>query len=46
MTKGNAYRKNTFGKYAGDFLGKTALIRKAHRKARQQARLACNVYAD
>ena len=45
MTKGNAYKKNTFGKFAGDFLGKSALIRKARRKARQQARLACKVYA-
>lgn len=44
MTKGNAYRKNTFGKYAGDFLGKSALIRKVRRKARQTARLACKIY--
>lgn len=46
MTKGNAYKKNTFGKYAGDFLGKSALVRKARRKARQTARLACKAYAD
>lgn len=45
MTKGNAYKKNTLGKYAGDFLGKSALIRKARRKARQSARLACKAYA-
>ena len=45
MTKGNAYKKNTFGKYAGDFLGKPALIRKARRKARQQTRLSCKSYA-
>lgn len=44
MTKSNAYRKNTFGKYAGNFLGKSALIRKARRKARQTARLACKIY--
>lgn len=44
MTKSNAYKKNTFGKNAGDFLGKTALIRKARRKARQIARLACKAY--
>ena len=44
MTKGNAYKKNTFGKYAGDFLGKTALIRKARRKARQTTRKACKAY--
>lgn len=46
MTKGNAYKKNTFGKYAGDFLGKSALIRKARRKARQTAHLTCKAYAD
>lgn len=45
MTKGNAYKKNTFGKYAGDFLDKSALIRKTRRKARQQARFACKSYA-
>ena len=41
MTKGNAYKKNTFGKYAGDFLCKSVLIRKARRKARQAARMSC-----
>ena len=44
MTKGNAYKKNTFGKYTEDFLDKSALIRKARRKARQSARLACKAY--
>ncbi len=44
MTKGNAYRKHTFGKNAGDFLGKSALIRKVRRKARQTARKACKAY--
>lgn len=46
MTKGNTYKKNTFGKYAVDFLGKSALVCKARRKARQSARLACKAYAD
>lgn len=45
MTKGNTYKKNTFGKYAGDFLGKSTLIRKTCRKARQQTRLTCKTYA-
>lgn len=44
MTKGNAYKKNTFGKNAGDFLGKSALIHKARKKARQQVRLSCKSY--
>lgn len=44
MTKGNAYKKNTFGKYASDFLSKSVLIRKARRKARQSVRLACKAY--
>lgn len=44
MTKGNAYKKNTFGKHAGDFLCKSALVRKELRKARQRARLACKAY--
>ena len=46
MTKGNAYKKNTLGKHAVDFLGKSALIRKARRKARQTTRLACKAYTD
>lgn len=43
MTKNNAYKKNTFGKYASDFLGKKALAKKANRKARREGKKACHI---
>jgi len=45
MTKGNAYKKNDMGKWVLDYLSKKDFKRIAKRKVRQQARLACKVYA-
>jgi len=38
------YRKNPFGKYAGDFLSKKDFIKKVKRKERQGSHLACLDY--
>lgn len=46
MTKNNGYKKNTFGKYARDFLGKASFVKKSNRKSRRAARLACKAYTD
>lgn len=43
MAKSNIHKKNTFGKYADDYLGKKLLVKKASRKFRRDGKKVCRL---
>lgn len=42
--KGNSYKRNPFGKFAGDYMSKADFVKKVNRKNRRIAKAFCKSY--